>query len=73
MASLSFALFRYDPAAPFDRVLTQPYGQDFSAMQENIMRGPHNLIVVEKGPRVSGDTLKQCLYRAAAAIEIGFA
>jgi uncharacterized protein (DUF1015 family) len=67
-----FRAFRYNPAlAPFGRVLTQPYDKISPSMQEKYYAAdPHNLITLEKGRILPGDTPQDNVYtRAAAAIE----
>ena len=67
-----FRAYRYNPArAPFERVLTQPYDKISPAMQEKYYAAdPHNLIAVEKGRSLPGDTPQNNVYtRAAASLE----
>jgi uncharacterized protein (DUF1015 family) len=67
-----FRAYRYNPeAAPFDRVLTQPYDKISPAQQEKYYAAdPHNLIVVEKGRTSPQDTPQNNVYtRAAAALK----
>ncbi|HYL11035.1 MAG TPA: DUF1015 domain-containing protein [Candidatus Acidoferrales bacterium] len=67
-----FAAYRYNPArVPFERVLTQPYDKITPAMQDKYSAAdPHNLIAIEKGRSLPGDTPENNVYtRAAQALE----
>jgi uncharacterized protein (DUF1015 family) len=67
-----FRAYRYNPeAAPFDRVLTQPYDKISPAQQEKYYAADrHNLIAVEKGRTSPQDTPHNNVYtRAAAALK----
>jgi len=65
-----FHAYRYNPqAAPFDRVLTQPYDKISSAQQEKYYAAdPHNLIIVEKGRAYPNDSAQNNVYTRAAAV-----
>jgi uncharacterized protein (DUF1015 family) len=66
-----FRAYRYNPeAAPFDRVLTQPYDKISPAQQEKYYAAdPHNLITVEKGRTYPSDSAQNNVYiRAAEAL-----
>ena len=66
-----FRAYRYNTeAAPFDRVLTQPYDKISPAQQEKYYAAdPHNLITVEKGCTFPNDSGQNNVYtRAAAAL-----
>jgi len=70
MASVyPFRAYRYNPSvAAYDRVLTQPYDKITPAMQEKYYASdPHNLIRIEKGRTLEGDTSEQNVYTRAAA------
>jgi uncharacterized protein (DUF1015 family) len=64
-----FRAYRYNPSvAPYEKVLTQPYDKISPAMQENYYAAhPHNLIAVEKGRSLPGDTPENNVYTRAAA------
>ena len=67
-----FRAYRYNPArVAFERVLTQPYDKISPSMQEKYYAAdPHNLIAIEKGRVLPGDTSQNNVYtRAAAALE----
>jgi uncharacterized protein (DUF1015 family) len=72
-----FPAFRYNASkVAYDRVLTQPYDKISPAMQDKYYAAdPHNLITVEKGRVLSGDTSvgvpeeKNVYTRAASALE----
>jgi uncharacterized protein (DUF1015 family) len=59
---------RYDTKrVPLDQVLTQPYDKITPAMQERYYAAsPYNLIAVEKGRTVRGDSLESNAYTRAA-------
>jgi uncharacterized protein (DUF1015 family) len=63
-----FRAYRYNPSvAAFDRVLTQPYDKITPAMQEKYYAAdPHNLICIEKGRALEGDTREHSVYTRAA-------
>jgi len=63
-----FRAYRYNPSvAAFDRVLTQPYDKITPAMQEKYYAAdPHNLISIEKGRTMEGDTREHNVYTRAA-------
>ena len=63
-----FRAYRYNPSvAAFDRVLTQPYDKITPAMQEKYYAAdPHNLISIEKGRTLEGDTREHNVYTRAA-------
>ena len=66
-----FRAYRYNPsAAPFDRVLTQPYDKITPAMQDKYYAADvHNLIAVEKGRSAPDDSPQNNVYtRAATAL-----
>ena len=66
-----FRAYRYNPeAAPFDRVLTQPYDKISPAQQEKYYAAhPLNLIHIEKGRTFPNDSPQDNVYtRAAAAL-----
>ncbi len=70
MASVyPFRAYRYNPSvAAYDRVLTQPYDKITPAMQEKYYAAdPHNLISIEKGRTLEGDTPEHNVYTRAAA------
>lgn len=70
MASVyPFRAYRYNPSvAAYDRVLTQPYDKITPAMQEKYYAAdPHNLISIEKGRTLDGDTPEHNVYTRAAA------
>jgi uncharacterized protein (DUF1015 family) len=70
MASVyPFRAYRYNPSvAAYDRVLTQPYDKITPAMQEKYYASdPHNLISIEKGRTLEGDTPDHNVYTRAAA------
>jgi uncharacterized protein (DUF1015 family) len=62
-----FRAYRYNPnVAAFDRVLTQPYDKITPAMQEKYYAAdPHNLICIEKGRTLEGDTREHNVYTRA--------
>jgi len=63
-----FRAYRYNPeAAPFDRVLTQPYDKISPAQQEKYYTNPYNLITVEKGRAFPEDSPQNNVYTRAAA------
>ncbi len=72
-----FPAFRYNAGkVSYDRVLTQPYDKISPAMQEKYYAAdPHNLIAIEKGRVLSGDTPagvpeeKNVYTRAAEALQ----
>jgi uncharacterized protein (DUF1015 family) len=67
-----FRAYRFDPqAAPFDRVLTQPYDKISPQRQtEYYAMHPQNLIAVEKGLTFPDDSPQNNVYiRAAAKVE----
>jgi uncharacterized protein (DUF1015 family) len=72
-----FPAFRYNAGkVSYDRVLTQPYDKISPAMQDKYYAAdPHNLITIEKGRILPGDTPagveneKNVYTRAAAALE----
>src|SRR5271165_6267185 len=69
MASVyPFRAYRYNPSvAAYDRVLTQPYDKITPAMQEKYYAAdPHNLISIEKGHTLEGDTREHNVYTRAA-------
>jgi uncharacterized protein (DUF1015 family) len=69
MASVyPFRAYRYNPSvAAYDRVLTQPYDKITPAMQEKYYAAdPHNLISIEKGRTLEGDTREHNAYTRAA-------
>ena len=63
-----FRAYRYNPSvAAFDRVLTQPYDKITPAMQEKYYAAdPHNLISIEKGRTLEGDSREHNVYTRAA-------
>ena len=63
-----FPAYRYNPSvAAFDRVLTQPYDKITPAMQEKYYAAdPHNLISIEKGRTLEGDSREHNVYTRAA-------
>lgn len=70
MASVyPFRAYRYNPGvAAYDRVLTQPYDKITPEMQEKYYAAdPHNLIRIEKGRTLEGDTPENNVYTRAAA------
>ena len=69
MASVyPFRAYRYNPSVvAYDRVLTQPYDKISPAMQEKYYAAdPHNLISIEKGRTLEGDTPEHNVYTRAA-------
>ena len=67
-----FPAYRYNGSrVAFDRVLTQPYDKISPSAQEKYYAAdPHNLIAVEKGRVLAGDTPGHNVYtRAAEALE----
>src|SRR5580692_12026275 len=72
-----FPALRYNAGkVSYDRVLTQPYDKISPAMQDKYYAaGPHNLITIEKGRVLPGDTPagvpeeKNVYTRAASALE----
>ncbi len=69
MASVyPFRAYRYNPSVvAYDRVLTQPYDKISPAMQEKYYSAdPHNLISIEKGRTLEGDTPEHNVYTRAA-------
>jgi uncharacterized protein (DUF1015 family) len=72
-----FPAFRYNAGkVAYDRVLTQPYDKISPAMQDKYYAAdPHNLITIEKGLTLPGDTPagvpdeKNVYTRAASALE----
>jgi len=65
-----FRAYRYDAnrVAPQD-VLTQPYDKITPAMQERYYASsPYNLIAIEKGRVLSGDTPENNVYTRAARV-----
>jgi uncharacterized protein (DUF1015 family) len=64
-----FRAYRYNPrVAPFDRVLTQPYDKISPAMQDKYYAADeNNLITVEKGRTLPGDSPENNVYTRAAA------
>jgi uncharacterized protein (DUF1015 family) len=72
-----FPAFRYNASkVAYDRVLTQPYDKISPAMQDKYYAAdPHNLIAIEKGRVLPGDTPagiegeKNVYTRAAAALQ----
>ncbi|MGC2421492.1 MAG: DUF1015 domain-containing protein [Candidatus Acidiferrales bacterium] len=68
----AFRAYRYDAnRVALEDVLTQPYDKITPAMQERYYaRSPYNLIAVEKGRTLAGDTAESNVYtRAAQKIE----
>jgi uncharacterized protein (DUF1015 family) len=63
-----FRAFRYDPTrVPLTDVLTQPYDKITPAMQERYYAAsPYNLITVEKGRVLPGDSAENNVYARAA-------
>ncbi len=63
-----FRGYRFNPSvAAFDRVLTQPYDKITPTMQEKYYAAdPHNLISVEKGRTLEGDSPEHNVYTRAA-------
>jgi uncharacterized protein (DUF1015 family) len=63
-----FRAFRYDPnRVALDQVLTQPYDKITPAMQERYYAAsPYNLIAVEKGRVLPGDSAENNVYTRAA-------
>jgi uncharacterized protein (DUF1015 family) len=63
-----FRAYRFNPSVvAFDRVLTQPYDKITSAMQEKYYAAdPHNLISIEKGRTMDGDTREHNVYTRAS-------
>ncbi len=63
-----FQAYRYNPArVDLARVLTQPYDKITPAMQERYSAlDPHNLITIEKGRSLPGDTPENNVYTRAA-------
>ena len=63
-----FRAYRYNPGvAAYDRVLTQPYDKITTEMQEKYYAAdPHNLITIEKGRTLEGDTPEHNVYTRAA-------
>ena len=64
-----FRAYRYNTGlAPYEKVLTQPYDKITPAMQEQYYAvDPHNLIAIEKGRVLKGDTPENNVYTRAAA------
>lgn len=74
--TFSFQGYRYNPErVSLDRVLTQPYDKITPAMQEKYYAAdPHNLIAVEKGRALPGDSSQNNVYtRAAQSLDIWIA
>jgi len=63
-----FRAYRYNPSVvALDRVLTQPYDKITPAMQEKYYAAdPHNLISIEKGRTLEGDSREHNVYTRAA-------
>jgi Uncharacterized conserved protein len=63
-----FRAYHYDPQrVKFDEVLTQPYDKITPEMQERYYAAsPYNLIPVEKGRELPGDTPENSVYTRAA-------
>jgi uncharacterized protein (DUF1015 family) len=64
-----FRAYRYNPeAAPFEKVLTQPYDKISPTMQDKYYAAdPHNLIAIEKGRVFPDDFAQNNVYTRAAA------
>jgi uncharacterized protein (DUF1015 family) len=64
-----FRAYRYNPeAAPFEKVLTQPYDKISPTMQDKYYAAdPHNLIAIEKGRAFPDDFAQNNVYTRAAA------
>ena len=62
-----FSAYRYDPArVPLQQVVTQPYDKITPEMQERYYAAsPYNLIPVEKGKNLPGDSPENNVYTRA--------